>query len=1010
MGNATRVGSWATGACVMLLQAHVALAQSLPAPWSGQDVGAVGQAGSASYANGVFTIRGAGADIWGAADAFQSVLQPVTGDSQIVVRVASVQNTNTFAKAGVMLRATTAADSPHVILDVRPNGSIEFMTRPTTAAATTFLSGGNQLPPTWLKLTRAGNLVTAFASSDGSTWTQVGITTFYASAAAVVGMVVTSRDSGQLNTSTFDNVAVTTPIQAPWVSRDIGPVGLAGSVSSTNGVLTVRGAGADIWGTADAFQSILQPIPGDAQIVVRVNSLQNTNTFAKAGVMLRSATTPGAADVIFDVRPNGALEFMTRPFAGAATSWLSSATQGTPAWLKLTRVGTSVTGYVSANGTAWTQVGTTNMGTGSALLGLAVTSHDATKLTTAVFDNLTAGALVPPTATPFNGIAMVLPGTLATENFDNGGEGVAFHDTSSGNSGGQYRATDVDLELSSRGGVDIGWIADGEWLNYSVNVATTGRYQLQFAVSSLYASGRMHATFGGTATGTISIPNTGSWQSWTTVSITADLTAGPQTMKLVFDSGSFNLAGMTAVLNPPTPPALAPVPLTPQPPAAQPPAAQPPAARAAAALSIAGAHDLHLADRSHLAAQAGAAGHRRSGIDLRGPGVRIEAAARHRREHAAGLDGRFVPNAVSRTADRVGHGVEVLLRDQHRRHDPRLLVRRVDDDGDTRARYGRRRAAAEFLCRAAVQLDEARRDLRHLRRRRSAHGVSVRPGGRHLHAGARSRHGRPGHLRLRRLHDDRRHADGEPDDLLRRWLAGPALSAPVVADRQPRCAQGHQHADVDDQRRADEHPAQLHAPRGDDRPERALRLPRIPTAVDLAAPRYASQVYVWDTTTDVITPITAGGNDGGPNALPGGHGAAGFGVCVNQDCCTSSTWDAAQWQFRSLATPLVTHDLITPVLTPKEVYLSDHTTWANAQPNSLVPVIAATYRYGLQNTAPWRAWDDEIIAIQTTRRQERRRPCGASRIIEATSAATRTRTIRTSGTSRGRTCRRTASG
>jgi hypothetical protein len=139
-----------------------------------------------------------------------------------------------------------------------------------------------------------------------------------------------------------------------------------------------------------------------------------------------------------------------------------------------------------------------------------------------------------------------------------------------------------------------------------------------------------------------------------------------------------------------------------------------------------------------------------------------------------------------------------------------------------------------------------------------------------------------------------------------------------------------------------------------------------PTAVDLVAPRYAPQAYIWDTTTDVITPITAGGNDGGPNALPGGHGAPGFGVGVNHDCCTSSAWDGAQWQFRSLATPLVTHDMINPLLTPKEVYLSDHMTWANAQPNSLVPIISATYRYAAsQNTAPWRAWDDEIIAIQT---------------------------------------------
>src|SRR5215831_9254914 len=279
MGNGTRVGSGALCACVLLLRAHVALAQSLPAPWSSQDVGTVGQAGSASYASGVFTVRGAGADIWGTADAFQSVLQPVTGDTQIVVRVTSLQNTNTFAKAGVMLRATTAANSAHVILDVRPNGSIEFMTRPTTGAATTYLSGGTQIPPAWLKLTRAGTLVSGFVSADGTTWTPVGSTTLSVSDPAVLGMVVTSHDSTQLNTASFDSVSVTTNVQPPWVSQDIGVVGVAGSASSTNGVLTVRGAGADIWGTADAFRAVLQPITGDGQIVVRVYSLQDTNTF-----------------------------------------------------------------------------------------------------------------------------------------------------------------------------------------------------------------------------------------------------------------------------------------------------------------------------------------------------------------------------------------------------------------------------------------------------------------------------------------------------------------------------------------------------------------------------------------------------------------------------------------------------------------------------------------------------------------------------------------------------------
>jgi len=97
---------------------------------------------------------------------------------------------------------------------------------------------------------------------------------------------------------------------------------------------------------------------------------------------------------------------------------------------------------------------------------------------------------------------------------------------------------------------------------------------------------------------------------------------------------------------------------------------------------------------------------------------------------------------------------------------------------------------------------------------------------------------------------------------------------------------------------------------------------------------------------------------------PMGHDALGYGYYINQDCCTSTTWDAVQWQIRSFSAPSTTRDLINPVLTPKEVSLADHQSWTNAQSSALVPVISGTFRYG-NNTTPWRAMDDEIIAIQT---------------------------------------------
>src|SRR6185312_3982228 len=179
---------------------------------------------------------------------------------------------------------------------------------------------------------------------------------------------------------------------------------VAGSSSYANGVFTLNGAGADIWGTADAFQEVSQPLAGDVQLVARVTAVENTNTYAKAGIMLRDSTAAGAAHVILDVRPNGNVEFMTRSTTNGQTTWLASTTQTAPVWLKLTRTGSTVTGYVSVNGTTWTPVGVASLTFGPSPIGaLVVTAHDVTQLNTSTFDSVSAGALpvvIPPPAAP----------------------------------------------------------------------------------------------------------------------------------------------------------------------------------------------------------------------------------------------------------------------------------------------------------------------------------------------------------------------------------------------------------------------------------------------------------------------------------------------------------------------------------------------------------------------------------------------------------------------------------
>jgi endonuclease/exonuclease/phosphatase family metal-dependent hydrolase len=163
------------------------------------------------------------------------------------------------------------------------------------------------------------------------------------------------------------------------------------------------------------------------------------------------------------------------------------------------------------------------------------------------------------TASPYSGTPVSIPGTIQASDFDNGADGVSYHDTTAGNSGGVYRNTGVDLEASSGGGYDVGWIAAGEWLNYTVNVTAAGSYTAQIKVASLNGGGSMHIGFNGTSHvwSSVSIPRTGGWQTWTTVNVPVTLGAGKQQMTLAIDAAGFNLKSVTVVAgaaSPPPPP------------------------------------------------------------------------------------------------------------------------------------------------------------------------------------------------------------------------------------------------------------------------------------------------------------------------------------------------------------------------------------------------------------------------------------------------------------------------
>jgi regulation of enolase protein 1 (concanavalin A-like superfamily) len=197
------------------------LAAAAVGTWSSQNVGTVGATGSWSQSSGVHTVRGAGTDVWSTGDHMRFVYQDVSGDFTLLARVASIQNTNTWAKAGVMVREDLGAGSRNVFLLTSPTASNKYRLQVRAAAggSTTSAQGLTGTAPVWLKLERAGSTIKAATSPTGASgsWSSFANVTLALNAAVKIGLAVTSHVDATLCTAVFDNVSITTPTVTPPV-------------------------------------------------------------------------------------------------------------------------------------------------------------------------------------------------------------------------------------------------------------------------------------------------------------------------------------------------------------------------------------------------------------------------------------------------------------------------------------------------------------------------------------------------------------------------------------------------------------------------------------------------------------------------------------------------------------------------------------------------------------------------------------------------------------------------
>lgn len=233
-----------------------------------------------------------------------------------------------------------------------------------------------------------------------------GITTNYTAIGLVPNtaypFTVKARDAAGNLSAASNAVTVTTNPSASGLpvnfgNRDIGNVGLTGSASynQNTGTFSVKGSGSDISGKEDAFHYVYQPWKGNGQIVARVANVEKIDNWTKAGVMIRESMWKQSPYAMMAVTPANGVYYQDRLQLNGDSRSIAGARASAPYWVKLARQDNLISAYESADGVTWNLVKEQEIILPETIyFGLAVTSHNITKLASADFDQVSVGQVI----------------------------------------------------------------------------------------------------------------------------------------------------------------------------------------------------------------------------------------------------------------------------------------------------------------------------------------------------------------------------------------------------------------------------------------------------------------------------------------------------------------------------------------------------------------------------------------------------------------------------------------
>jgi alpha-L-fucosidase len=323
-----------------------------------------------------------------------------TGDGTLAAPITSVEllgnaQALTWEQTATDLNITCPASMPFqtaICFKIGPAAIIK--TSPPSNLTT--LSSGPSISLDWTSVDP--NVTFTVKRSTSSTGPFVEIATGLASpsyldSSAVADTpyyyVVSATKDGNASVDSGYVVGLVSSVTA-WSSQDIGSVGALGSHSESASYHAVKGSGADIWGTSDQFHYVYKPLAGNGSIIAKVESMQSTGNWAKAGVMVRETLNTNSKYAIAYMSPANGSAFQQRATNGGNAAGVSNiAGLSAPYWLRLTRNGASISAFQSIDGITWSNLGTTSITMAdNVYIGLAVCSVSSGTLNHAVFSNV----------------------------------------------------------------------------------------------------------------------------------------------------------------------------------------------------------------------------------------------------------------------------------------------------------------------------------------------------------------------------------------------------------------------------------------------------------------------------------------------------------------------------------------------------------------------------------------------------------------------------------------------